>query len=266
MENKQLDLAGHLLKGFTLKGKVALVTGASSGFGEHFAHVLAAAGAKVVVGARREDRLQKLVADIQEAGGEAIAVAMDVTDATSVAAAFDQAEATYGTVTLLVNNAGVAAPKTVHKTTEADWDFVIDTNLKGAWLVAAETARRMISANAGGVIVNIASVLGLATSTGHGIYSASKAGVIQLTKHMALELASKNIRVNAICPGYFKTEMNGEYFDSDAGKAYIESTPTGRLGQMEEMDGPLLLLAGDAGSFINGAIIPVDGGHLVMSI
>jgi NAD(P)-dependent dehydrogenase (short-subunit alcohol dehydrogenase family) len=242
VENKQLDLTN-----FNLAGKVALVTGASSGFGEHFAHVLATAGARVVVGARREDRLQSLVADIVAKGGEALAVAMDVTDAGSVATAFDQAEAAFGTITILVNNAGVAAPKTVHKTTEADWDFVVDTNLKGAWLVAAEAARRMVSANTPGVIVNIASVLGLATSTGHGIYSASKAGVIQLTKHMALE-------------------MNGEYFDSEAGKAYIESTPTGRLGLMEEMDGPLLLLASDAGSFINGAIIPVDGGHLVMSI
>lgn len=251
---------------FSLKGKVALVTGASSGFGEHFARVLAAAGAKVVVGARRQDRLQNLVDDIAASGGDALAVGMDVTSAASVADAFDQAETSFGPITVLVNNAGVAAPKTVHKTSEADWDFVVDTNLKGAWLVAAEAARRMIAANTPGVIVNIASVLGLATSTGHGIYSASKAGVIQLTKHMALELANKNIRSNAICPGYFKTEMNGEYFDSDAGKAYIESTPAGRLGLMEEMDGPLLLLASDAGSFINGAIIPVDGGHLVMSI
>lgn len=251
---------------FSLIGKVALVTGASSGFGEHFAHVLAAAGAKVVVGARRQDRLQKLVNEIEASGGEALAVAMDVTSAESISGAFDQAETTFGTVNVLVNNAGVAAPKTVHKTTEADWDFVIDTNLKGAWLVAAETARRMVKAKVSGVIVNIASVLGLATSTGHGIYSASKAGVIQLTKHMALELAGKKIRVNAICPGYFKTEMNGEYFDSDVGKAYIESTPSRRLGQMSEIDGPLLLLASEAGSFINGAIIPVDGGHLVMSI
>lgn len=253
-------------RAFNLAGKVALVTGASSGFGDHFAHVLAAAGAKVVVGARRQERLQKLVANIGEAGREAMAVALDVTSADSVSKAFDQAEATFGTVTLLVNNAGVAAPKTVHKTTEQDWDFVIDTNLKGAWLVAAEAARRMIAANAAGAIVNIASVLGLATSTGHGIYSASKAGVIQLTKHMALELSGKNIRVNAICPGYFRTEMNGKYFDSAAGKTYIEATPARRLGDMAEMDGPLLLLASDAGSFINGAILPVDGGHLVMSI
>lgn len=124
----------------------------------------------------------------------------------------------------------------------------------------------MVAANSGGAIVNIASVLGLATSTGHGVYSASKAGVIQLTKHMALELSSKNIRVNAICPGYFKTEMNEAYFESEAGKAYIATFPAQRLGQMQEMDGPLLLLASDAGSFINGAILPVDGGHLVMSI
>ncbi|MGK2915823.1 MAG: SDR family NAD(P)-dependent oxidoreductase [Porticoccaceae bacterium] len=251
---------------FSLAGKVALVTGASSGFGEHFAKVLAQAGARVVVGARRVDRLRSLVEEIVAAGGNAHAVAMDVTDAASVAAAFDAAEAHYGTVTLLVNNAGVAAPKTVHKTTEAEWDFAIDTNLKGAWMVAAEAARRLLAANTGGTIVNIASVLGLATSMGHGVYSASKAGLIQLTKHMALELAGKGIRVNALCPGYFKTEMNGEYFDSAAGQAYIESTPGGRLGEMAEITGPLLLLASDAGSFINGATLAVDGGHLVKSV
>lgn len=253
-------------KCFDLTGRVALVTGASSGFGEHFTRVLAAAGARVVAGARREDRLHRLVDDIAAAGGAALAVAMDVTDAASVAVAFAAAEAKFGTVDLLVNNAGVAAPGTLHKTAEADWDWVVDTNLKGAWLVAAEAARRMLAARRGGAIVNIASVLGMATSRGHGVYSATKAGVIQLTKHMALELAGKNIRVNAICPGYFKTEMNDEYFDSAAGQAYIAATPGGRLGRMEEMDGPLLLLASDAGSFINGALLPVDGGHLVMSI
>lgn len=249
---------------FDLHGRVALVTGASSGFGEHFVRVLAAAGAQVVAGARREDRLHKLVAEV---GAErALAVAMDVTDAASVAAAFAAAEARFGTVDVLVNNAGVAAPGMVHKASEADWDWVADTNLKGAWLVASEAARRLLAARKGGAIVNIASVLGMATSRGHGIYSATKAGVIQLTKHMALELAGKGIRVNAICPGYFKTEMNDEYFDSAAGQQYIAATPGGRLGRMEEMDGPLLLLASDAGSFINGALLPVDGGHLVMSI
>jgi NAD(P)-dependent dehydrogenase (short-subunit alcohol dehydrogenase family) len=253
-------------KRFDLTGRVALVTGASSGFGEHFARVLAEAGARVVAGARREDRLHRLVDEITAAGGAAHAVGMDVTDAASVAAAFAAAETKFGTVDLLVNNAGVAAPGTLHKTAEADWDWVMDTNLKGAWLVAAEAARRMLAAGRGGAIVNIASVLGMATSRGHGVYSATKAGVIQLTKHMALELAGKNIRVNAICPGYFKTEMNDEYFDSAAGQAYIAATPGGRLGRMEEMDGPLLLLASDAGSFINGALLPVDGGHLVMSI
>lgn len=249
---------------FDLHGRVALVTGASSGFGEHFVRVLAAAGAQVVAGARREDRLHRLVAEV---GTErALAVAMDVTDAASVAAAFAAAEARFGTVDVLVNNAGVAAPGLVHKASETDWDWVVDTNLKGAWLVAAEAARRLLAAGKGGVIVNIASVLGLATSRGHGIYSATKAGLIQLTKHMALELAGKGIRVNAICPGYFKTEMNDEYFDSAAGQQYIAATPGGRLGRMDEIDGPLLLLASDAGSFINGALLPVDGGHLVMSI
>ncbi len=261
-----LNAQAFNLSGFQLEGKVALITGASSGFGNHFARVIAEAGAKVVVGARREDKLQTLVNDIKASGGDALAVAMDVTQVDSVAAAFDAAEQAFGTVNVLINNAGVAVPKMVHKTSEADWDFVVDTNLKGAWIVAAEAARRMVSAGSGGAIVNISSVLGLATSLGHGVYSASKAGVIQLTKHMALELADKNIRVNAICPGYFKTEMNGEYFDSEAGKKYIASTPAKRLGEMNEMNAPLLLLASDASSFINGVALPIDGGHLLMSI
>ena len=198
----------------------------------------------------------------EEAYGTDAAIALDVR-AWSIFAA---AEARFGTVDLLVNNAGVAAPGLVHKASEADWDWVVDTNLKGAWLVAAEAARRLLAAGKGGAMVNIASVLGMATSRGHGIYSATKAGLIQLTKHLALELAGKGIRVNAICPGYFKTEMNDEYFDSPAGQQYIAATPGGRLGRMEEIDGPLLLLASEAGSFINGALLPVDGGHLVMSI
>ncbi len=251
---------------FDLSGKVALITGASSGFGNHFARVLAEAGAKVVVAARREDKLLALVAEINASGGKALAVTMDVTQVASVAEAFDATEQAFGTVDVLINNAGVAAPKMVHKTSEADWDFVVDTNLKGAWIVAAEAARRMVGAGKGGSIVNISSVLGLATSLGHGVYSASKAGVIQLTKHMALELADKNIRVNAICPGYFKTEMNGEYFESAAGREYIGSTPAKRLGEMSEMNAPLLLLASDASSFINGVALPIDGGHLLMSI
>ncbi|MBV1880515.1 MAG: glucose 1-dehydrogenase [Pseudomonadales bacterium] len=250
---------------FSVKNKVALVTGASAGFGEHFARVLAANGAKVVVAARRIDRLEKLVSDINTSGGHAHAVLMDVTDSASVAAAFESTESTFGTVTLLINNAGVADPKPLHKSSEATWDFVSDTNLKGVWTVAAEASRRMISAKAEGSIINIASVLGLCTSYGHGIYSASKAGVIQVTKHLALELANNNIRVNAICPGYFRTEMNSDYFDSEHGKQYIQSWPSKRLGTMDEITGPLLLLASDAGRYITGSSLTVDGGFLLKS-
>ena len=258
MGNKNSDL-------FSVNGKVALVTGASGGFGEHFGRVLAANGAKVVVAARRLDRLQNVVSDIVASGGEAKAIVMDVTDKANVAAAFDAAEEAFGTVTLLVNNAGVAQPKPLHKSSEDTWDFVTDTNLKGVWIVAAEASRRMVAANSDGSIINISSVLGLCTSYGHGVYSASKAGVIQVTKHLALELADNNIRVNAICPGYFRTEMNTDYFDSEKGKQYIHSWPSKRLGEMEEMTGPLLLLASDAGRYITGSTLTVDGGFLLKS-
>jgi len=250
---------------FNLNGKVALVTGASSGFGSHFSKVLAASGAKVIVAARRQQRLENLVSEIKASGGEAMSVVMDVTDETSVASAFEIAEAALGPVTLLVNNAGVAQPRPLHKSSAADWDFIMNTNLKGVWIVASEASRRMISAQTNGVIINIASVLGQCTSFGHGIYSASKAGVIQVTQHLALELANKNIRVNALCPGYFRTEMNQQYFDSDEGKQYIKSWPGGKLGEMDDINGPLLLLASDAGGYINGSALSVDGGFLVRS-
>lgn len=249
-----------------LDGQVALVTGASSGLGEHFARVLANAGAKVIVGARRGDRLATLVDSIAESGGKAYAVSLDVTDSASVKQAIAEGERTFGAITILVNNAGVADSRRFVNVDEDSWDYVMEANLKGAWRVASAISRRLIEQNLNGSIVNIASILGLRQGFGQSAYSISKAGVVQMTKAMALELASTGVRVNAICPGYFKTEMNDSYFDSEAGRAFIEQTPSKRLGQLSELDGPLLLLCSDAGSFINGVALPVDGGHMVSGL
>lgn len=248
---------------FSMQGKVALVTGASSGFGAHFCHQLAARGAAVVACARRVDRLEALVNEIEAAGGRAMAVAMDVTDRASVEAGFDAAEQTFGTVTVVANNAGVAETKAALEIDEAGWDYVMDANLKAVWSVAQTAAQRMVAAGSSGSIVNIASILGLAVGPGLSTYAISKAGVVQLTKALALEFSRANIRVNAICPGYFVTEMNQAFFASEKGQAYIKTTPARRTGQMDEMTAPFMLLASDAGAFINGVALPVDGGHLL---
>lgn len=246
---------------FRLDGKTALVTGASSGLGAHFAELLARQGARVVLTARRSDRLAEGVEKIRAAGGEAIAVAMDVTDPASVVAAFDQAGEVYGAPDILINNAGAASePTKFLETDEPHWNGLIETNLNGAWRVAGEAARRMAAADRHGSIVNIASIYGLRTGALKVAYNVSKAGVVQLTRSMAVELVRKNIRVNSLCPGWFRTAMNEDYFDTDGGKRYIKTIPMGRLGRIEELDGPLLLLASDAGGYMTGAEIVVDGG------
>ncbi|MCT2529965.1 glucose 1-dehydrogenase [SAR92 clade bacterium H921] len=248
---------------FDMSGKVAMVTGASSGFGVHFAKILAARGAKVVVAARRVERLEALVAEIVGDGGEAVAVAMDVTDSGSIITAFDQAEAAFGTVTMLANNAGVAEVRAALKIDEDSWDRMIDTNLKGVWIAGQQAAKRMIEAGVSGSIVNTASILGLRVSFGQSSYSASKAAVIQLTKSMALEWAGKGVRVNALCPGYFLTEMTQDAFESPEAQAFLSSSPAGRPGEMDEMTAPFLLLASDAGSYLHGVALPVDGGQSI---
>lgn len=251
---------------FSLAGRVALVTGASSGLGAHFARVLAGAGATVIIGARRVDRLQALQTELAGDGAEVLALALDVTAADSVDKALDAVEARYGAVTILVNNAGVADSRHSLKVDEASWDYIMDTNLKGAWRMAQAVASRCIRAGSSGSIINIASILGLRVGFGESAYATAKAGLVQLTKAMALELAGKGIRVNAICPGYFSTEMNGDFLSSEQGQAMLQATPSRRPGDMDELAGPLLLLASDAGSFMTGTAIPVDGGHMVSSL
>lgn len=246
---------------FSLDGRCALVTGASSGLGRHFALVLARAGAKVAIAARRVERLEALAAEIRSAGGTAAVIALDVTDPAQVPRAFDAAEAALGPVDILVNNAGVAKGTWFTSITEESWREVLDVNLDGVFRVGREAAERMAARKAGGSIVNIASVLGLGVLKAVAPYAVSKAAVIQMTKAMALELARDGIRVNALAPGYVETELNAEYLASDAGKRMIGHVPLGRAGQLEDLDGALLLLVSDAGRYMTGSVIVIDGGQ-----
>ena len=248
---------------FSLAGKCALVTGASGGLGAHFAKVLAAQGANVAVAARRIADCEAVVAEIHDAGGKAIPVHLDVADASSVADAMTQITGALGGVNILINNAGIAATSPLLDTEDSSFERILDTNLTGAFRVAKAAAQHMREASSGGVIVNIASILGLAVSGQVGAYATSKAALVQLTKSMALEWARHSIRVNALCPGYIATDINRDFFATDAGKAVIKRIPQRRLGQMADLDAPLLLLASDAGRYITGTTLVVDGGHLL---
>lgn len=249
-----------------LTGKHVMVTGASSGLGAHFAKVCALLGAKVTVAARRKGRLEDLVEKITSVGGKAQAVSLDVKDQGSIRSVFEAASMQYGVVDVLINNAGVALTKPALDITEEDWDFVIDTNLKGAWFVAQEAAMRLKEVSKPGSIVNIASILGFRVAGAVAPYAISKAAVIQMTKTQALEWARYGIRVNALAPGYIETELNKDFFKSPAGEAIIKRIPQRRLGKVEELNGPLLLLASDMSSFMNGSIVEVDGGHLLSTL
>jgi 3-oxoacyl-[acyl-carrier protein] reductase len=248
---------------FDLAGKVALVTGASSGLGVRFAEVLAENGAAVVLVARRADRLGALKARIEKSGGRAIAVEADVRERAAMQAAFDAAEAAFGTVTILVNNAGVAHAGRAIELAEEEWRRVLSTNLDAVFYCSQEAARRMLAAGKGGAIVNIASVLGLGVAKGVVAYATAKAGVIQMTKALALELAFKGIRVNAVAPGWIVTELNRDYLTSEKGRVLTRDIPIGRFGEERDLDGPLLLLVSDAGRFVTGATIVADGGQSV---
>jgi NAD(P)-dependent dehydrogenase (short-subunit alcohol dehydrogenase family) len=247
------------VKFFDLSGRTALVTGASSGLGAHFAMTLAAAGASVILSARREAQLSDVAAAVVSAGGTCSTLVLDVADASSIAAINGH----LGQVDILVNNAGLVREGPALDQSESDWDSVMDTNLKGMFLLSRAVGRAMRDRKRGGSIINIASILGL-RQTGNVLpYAVSKAGVIQLTKTMALELSRYGIRVNALAPGYFDTNLNGEFWSTDAGKSMLRRVPQRRLGKLDELDGPLLLLASDASSYMTGSILTVDGGHLL---
>ena len=249
---------------FSLANRTALVTGASSGLGRHFAGVLAEAGAHVVLAARRMDRLESVAVEIEKRGGKALAVEMDVTREDSVTGAFAEIKEALGRpCDIVVNNSGMSREGWFTKMSEEDWNAVIDTNLTGVWRVAKHGANAMTTAKVPGSIINIASITGMRTQMMSTAYCVSKAGVEHMTRNMALEMARFGVRVNAIAPGYFKTELNDSYLESEVGAQMIQRIAQRRIGELKELSGPLLLLASDAGSYMTGSTIVADGGHLL---
>lgn len=251
---------------FKLDGRVALVTGAGSGLGRQFALTLAEAGASVVLAARRRNKLEETARLIRSGGGKAICVDLDVTDSDSVRHCFAEAESSAGVPDVVVNNAGISREAFLVDLSEEDWDAVVNTNLKGVFLVARRAAQAMIEAEKAGSIVNIASILGIRVSKKLAAYNAAKSGVLHLTRAMALEWSRYGIRVNAIAPGYFETDMNTRFWETDAARKMLEALPMRRTGELFELSGPLLLLASDAGSYMTGSTIEVDGGHLCTAV
>ncbi len=251
------------LERFSLKGRVALVTGASSGMGQHFVQTLADAGAKVICAARRKDAVAVAAKKIRDGGGEAVAVELDIGSTDSVTQAFIEAEQAFGTIDLLVNNAGQIVFAPFPDISDEQWDNLMNVNLSGCMRMSREFSKRLIAAGKPGSIVNITSITGQQTKAYLSIYGTAKAALIHFTKQLAIDLLPHNIRANSIAPGYFRTAMVDWYFDSPEGKAEVENLPAKRVGLLEELDGPLLLLASDAGSYLNGVILPVDYGHVV---
>jgi 3-oxoacyl-[acyl-carrier protein] reductase len=248
---------------FNLKDQVAVVTGASSGLGNRFARVLAKNGATVVLVARRAERLESLRQEIEGGGGKAIAIAADVLSDDDRRRVFDEAERRFGPVSLLINNAGVVHSNRAVDLPHEEWRRVLATDLDAVFYWSQEAAKRLLAANKPGAIVNIASVISFGVSKGVVAYATAKAGVVQITKALSAELAFKGIRVNAIAPGWFVTELNDAYLGSEAGQKLKRDIPMGRFGEEGDLDGALLLLASQAGRYITGATIIVDGGQVV---
>ncbi|GAB56462.1 oxidoreductase ucpA [Glaciecola punicea ACAM 611] len=259
--DKLVDIAGLV----SLKGKTALITGASSGLGAYFAEVLAELGAEVIVAARREDRLRKLVDKIHQKGGLAHAVVMDVESTQSVQMAFEKVDSVVKNLDILVNNAGLSSTPSKFVDQDDEWEYIIDVNLKGAWRVAKQAAIRMASAQRG-CIVNIGSIYSHCTGLQKTDYVVSKTALAQLTRNMALELTRSGVRVNTLSPGYFATEINETQLNSERGKEYINKLIPQRLGHYHELIAPLLLLVSDSGSFVNGISLVVDGGSLLQPV
>lgn len=251
----------------SLSGHRALVTGASSGLGEHFAKTLSKQGATVVLAARRLEKLEALRTQIEASGGQAFAVAMDVTSPESVSNAFAAIRAEYDApCDIVINNSGVGQASWFTDTTEEEWSNIVDTNLTGVWRVAQHASKALIAAGQPGSIVNIASITALQPSHMISGYAATKAAVDHLTRNMALELSRYGIRVNAIAPGYFKTAINDDYLDSDAGERMKQRIAMRRFGNYADLEGPLLLLASEAGAYMTGTTIVVDGGHTLLPL
>lgn len=251
---------------FNLHGRIAVVTGGGTGLGRAFATTLARAGADVALCARRRDPLEETAGLLAQHGRRVACVAMDVTDEGSIATALGEVNARLGVPDILINNAGVNRPMHATQLTAADWDAVVDTNLKGAFLTAKAFAMLPGRADRGGSIINVASILGLRAQKAVAAYMASKAGLIHLTRALALEWARLNIRVNALLPGYFRTDITSDFLDTAEGHRIVANIPMRRPGNLDELAGPLLLLASDAGSFMTGAVLVADGGHVLSSL
>lgn len=248
---------------FNLKGRVALITGASSGLGQRFAEVAAANGASVMLTARREDRLKEIAEGIERAGGKAAYAACDVTDNASVAKAFDAAEKKFGTVDLFVANAGMARLAKVVDMPESEYRALMALDMDAVFFNSREAAKRMIAANRPGCIIATASIAAFIVERNIVAYNMAKAAVVQFTKGFALEVARKNIRVNAIAPGYVVTDINRDFLLSPKGQAAKEKLPLGRYGEVDDLDGAFLFLASEGSSWMTGSTVVVDGGHIL---